>query len=59
MISGSGRPAELAKFAVPSLKKGDTAMNRVLGLQRLNVPFTGAVAIISSGSSGSDCCKSK
>lgn len=31
-------------------------MNRILGLQRLNVPFTGTVAVISSGSSGSDCC---
>lgn len=34
-------------------------MNRVLGLQRLNVPFTGTVAVISSGSSGSDCCNVK
>lgn len=31
-------------------------MNRVLGLQRLNVPFTGSVAIISSASSQSNCC---
>jgi len=32
-------------------------MNRVLTLQRLNVPFTSSVVIISSGSSTSDCCK--
>lgn len=31
-------------------------MNRVLALQRLNVPFTGSIAVISSGSSHSGCC---